>query len=87
MHMHSQTVQNILSFLLLAPGGQERGNGSHISTSTIGGRKDQAMGPRVFLLSTGRDLDVMVVCHSQVDWGLADLNDFYKWNSNSILTN
>ena len=24
---------------------------------------------------------------TQIDWGLADLNDFYKWNSNSILTN
>lgn len=47
-------VYNILSILPLAPGGQEREEGIHMSTSTDGGRKDWAMGPEVFLLGTGR---------------------------------
>ena len=61
-----------------------QGNGSHISTSTIGGRKEQAMGPNMFLVQEEEIWMVMVICHSQIDWGLADLNDFCKCNSTSL---
>lgn len=42
------------------------------------------MGPNMFLVQEEEIWMVMVICHSQIDWGLADLNDFCKCNSTSL---